>query len=160
MSKSLLAAVCAFAAVTAFACGDQNQVGNQNVLSKIPSPSPVVPSPSPSPTHVAAPPPPVVQHTTQAPAPAAQTVTLDIITNQPYLSPQNLTISHGSIVRFVNQDAQADKIQIQAGGPGGNTVVNSPTIAPGGTWTYTFSSRGTFGIGDRRPYATDTVNVT
>ncbi|HEX6489277.1 MAG TPA: hypothetical protein VF137_10480 [Candidatus Dormibacteraeota bacterium] len=158
MKKPALVLVGAIVLLIAVACGDQNSVGSAGALQHIPSPSPVAPSPSPSPTHVAVAPPPVVQHSTQPPPPAQQTVTIDIITNSPYLTPQGVKISHGTIVKFVNQDQQPDKIEVQ--NSAGGTVATSGSIAPGGVWSFTFSSPGGYTITDRRPYAQDPVSVT
>jgi plastocyanin len=156
MRRTTVFLLASFAVLAGVACGDQSSVGNQNLLQHIPSPSPV-PSPSPSPK---AAPSPVAVRTTQAPKPppVAATATVDIITNSPYFQPQNLKIGHGTIVKFVNQDQQPDKVQILTGS--GATVATSPQLMPGQSWSYTFSNTGSFQITDRRPYANGAVTVT
>lgn len=150
----VILAVLAFFAGT-LACGDQSSVGNQNLLNHIPSPSPV---PSPSPSHKAAVPSPVIHVAQPSPRPVQATVaTVNIVTNSPYFQPQNLKVGHGTIVKFVNQDQQPDKVQILNGA--GAVVVTSPQLMPGQTWSYTFASTGTFSISDRRPYAQGSVTV-
>lgn len=155
MKKSLVVlAIVAFAAT--LACGDRSSVGDQNLLNHIPSPSPVAsPSPSPKP----APPSPVAVRTAQAPkpVPVAATATIDIIANSPYFQPQNLRASRGTVVKFVNEDQQPDKVQIMTAA--GATVATSPQLMPGQSWSYTFSSPGSFAISDRRPYAQGSVTI-
>jgi hypothetical protein len=155
MKRLLLVPVLAALVAAGAACGDTNKVGSQGLLN-VPSPSPIAipsPSPSPSPAHVAAPPP--VQH--QPPPPVATVVTVTIITNSPYITPQNLKIAHGTVLKFVNQDTQPDKVEIVNGA--GNTIA-SQQISPGGSWSYTMASPGAYQLTDRRPYATDSVTVT
>ena len=146
--------------IALLACGDQNKVGSQSLLKF--SPAPAAPSPSPSPVHSQ---PAAVSHPTVKPVvqqPPAVVRTVDITTNSPYYSPHGiLTVTHGTIVKFVNQDTQPDFIEILNGT--GAVVARSPgNIAPGASWSYTFSTPGGYQIADRRPYTQGmlAVNVT
>jgi len=144
----------ALAALAGAACGSQNSVGSQSLLNFTPAPSPrAVPSPSPTPQHQASSNTPTAQHTNAAPAPTF-TVTISADTTQQQLSPQTFSIAAGTIVKWVNHDTQARGVQANGG------AFKSPSIAPGGSWSYTFTVKGTYDYQDStRPYVTGEVQV-
>ncbi len=135
-------------------CGNQNAVGSQGLLNFTPAPSPhALPSPSPSPQQQAKAGGPTVQHS-QAPPAVTVMVTISADTTQQQLSPQTLSVAAGTIVKWINHDTVPRGVSANGG------AFHSPSIPPGGSWTYTFTVPGTYDYQDStRPYVTGEVSV-
>jgi plastocyanin len=154
VKKAFLTLLALTAIAGAAGCGDQNAVGSQSLLNFTPAPSPrALPSPSPSAQQQAATKAPTAQHSNAAPAPT-MTVTISADTTQAQLSPQSFSVVAGTIVKWVNHDSVARGVMANGG------AFKSPSIPPGGSWSYTFTVKGTYDYQDStRPYVTGEVVV-
>lgn len=136
-------------------CGSNNAVGGQSLLNFTPAPSP---RPSPSAVaqrHTVKPTASTVHRT--APPPPAVTVTVLIKSDSqqpPLMSPQSVTIKPGTIVKWTNRDTVPRGVEATGG------AFKSPPIAPGASWSYTFTVPGSYSYQDStRPYVTGQVQV-
>jgi plastocyanin len=148
----LLVLTAAFAA-----CSSNNKVGSNKVLDFQEKKSNLNASATPAPTKAAvATPVPraVATPVKQAPVRTAppQVQYYDIAINGAQASsafdPADANVKRGTVVRWVNRDSQARSVVADGG------AFKSPSIPPGGSWSYTASKAGTFSYHDgTRPYA-------
>ncbi len=121
--------------------------GQTPTATSTPTPRPPTPTPTPRPTPTPTPRP------TPTPVPH-QTVTVQIVgTNTFSFSPASITITPGTIVKWINHTQAPHTV---TGGSFGSAI-----ISPGGTYTFTFNSGGRFAYHcSIHPYMTGTINVT
>ncbi|MFN2465078.1 MAG: hypothetical protein ABR598_02295 [Candidatus Dormibacteria bacterium] len=100
------------------------------------------------------------QRTTTQPPPTAPQLTITINPDgsgaTPQFDPSGALIHPGTRVVWVNKDIVARGVDATV--PAG--AFKSPSIPPGGSWSYTFASPGNFQYEDStRPYATGSIQV-
>lgn len=136
------------------ACGDNNAVGSQALTHFTPAPSPR-PSPSPVATHkTTASAAPTVRKSTPPPTAATVIVLIQSDASSTPLKQQNIIVKAGTIVKWVNRDSVPRGVTATGG------AFKSPSIPPGGSWSYTFTVAGTYDYQDStRPYVTGQVAV-
>jgi plastocyanin len=89
----------------------------------------------------------------------AQQATLEIDINSDgaastQFDPSGARVYKGSLVKWVNKDTQARSVESDTG------AFKSPSIPPGGTWTYSATTPGKFNYHDgTRPYAVASLEV-
>lgn len=76
------------------------------------------------------------------PAPAAQAATTHQVLMSGYaFSPRTLTITAGDTVTWTNKDQAPHDVKTTSG----PASIHSPMLNKGGTWSYTFTTAGTYG---------------
>jgi plastocyanin len=94
---------------------------------------------------------------TTAPAPTQQTFEIDINgdnSSTTQFDPPAARVFKGTIVKWTNKDATARSVEAD------NGAFKSPSIPPGGTFTYTANAPGAFNYHDgTRPYAVASLEV-
>lgn len=95
--------------------------------------------------------------TTTHPAPQVATLEIDINsdgTSSTQFDPSNARIFRGSIIKWTNKDTQARSVESDTG------AFRSPSIPPGGSWSWTPNAAGQFNYHDgTRPYAVGSFEV-
>jgi plastocyanin len=88
-----------------------------------------------------------------------QAATIEIAINgdgaQTQFDPSAIRVPRGAYLKFINKDSVARSVLSDDG-----STFQSPSIAPGGTWTWQANTTGSFPFHDgTRPYAVGTVEV-
>jgi plastocyanin len=83
------------------------------------------------------------------------TINSDTAGNGTQFDPNTVTVYTNYPIRFTNKDSVPRSVVF-----GGNDTRRSPSIAPGGSWSTTFTAPGTYNYQDgTRPYAVGSIQV-